>query len=188
MKKVLVLLLLALALLSLVDAFKKGDKGRSKVQEEEKTKPVSRTRDVEIKTLKKPKTCTRKAQPGNTVAVHYEGTFAEDGRMFDSSRARGDPFWFQLGRMQVIQGWEKGMLGMCIGETRELIVPSNWGYGDQGHPPVIPPGATLKFVIELLDISDAPPPPRDPPPPQREFDAEAILKQMEAAQDTKEEL
>merc|ERR1712116_51150 len=68
-----------------------------------------------------------------------------------------DPFSFQLGAGQVIKGWDQGLTDMCIGEKRTLTIPPQLGYGDQGAGNVIPPGATLKFDVELVGINEAPP-------------------------------
>merc|ERR1711982_20253 len=83
-------------------------------------------------------------------SMHYTGTL-EDGTKFDSSVDRNEPFRFQIGVGQVIKGWEEGVLGMCVGEKRKLIVPPELGYGDQGAGDIIPGGATLYFDIELLE-------------------------------------
>ena len=91
------------------------------------------------------------ARAGNTVSVHYVGTLT-DGKKFDSSRDRGSPFTFKLGAGQVIKGWDQGVAGMRVGAMRKLTVPPDLAYGDQGFPPVIPPGSTLVFEVELLDV------------------------------------
>jgi len=75
-----------------------------------------------------------------------------DGTKFDSSLDRGTPFEFLLGRGQVIQGWDEGVGTMKVGGKRELIIPADLGYGDRGAGNVIPPGATLKFEVELLGL------------------------------------
>ena len=91
------------------------------------------------------------ATHGKTVSVHYTGTL-EDGSKFDSSLDRGQPFDFHLGAGQVIQGWERGLLGMKVGGQRKLTIPPDLGYGARGFPPVIPPNSTLVFTVQLLDV------------------------------------
>jgi FKBP-type peptidyl-prolyl cis-trans isomerase len=91
------------------------------------------------------------AKAGTSVSVHYVGTLT-DGKKFDSSRDRGQPFNFKLGAGQVIKGWDQGVAGMRVGAMRRLTVPPQLAYGDRGFPPVIPPGSTLVFEVELLDV------------------------------------
>ncbi len=95
------------------------------------------------------------ATRGNQVAVHYTGWLYNDGQQgakFDSSRDRNDPFIFALGAGMVIQGWDEGVQGMKIGGQRSLIIPPGLGYGARGAGGVIPPNATLKFDVELLNV------------------------------------
>jgi FKBP-type peptidyl-prolyl cis-trans isomerase FkpA len=92
------------------------------------------------------------AKAGQSVSVHYTGMFP-DGRKFDSSVDRGDPFVFNLGAGQVIQGWDVGVQGMKVGGKRKLTVPPHMGYGARGAGGVIPPNATLVFEVELLGVS-----------------------------------
>lgn len=91
------------------------------------------------------------AKDGNTVKVHYRGTFM-DGKEFDSSHSRNQPFEFKLGAKQVIEGWDIGVRGMKVGGKRILVVPPRMAYGDKGAGGVIPPNTPLKFEVELLEI------------------------------------
>jgi len=89
---------------------------------------------------------------GDSLTVHYTGML-EDGTKFDSSVDRGTPFNFILGIGQVIEGWEKGMEGMKVGEKRKLTIQPEYAYGERGIPGAIPPNATLIFEVELLEIN-----------------------------------
>jgi FKBP-type peptidyl-prolyl cis-trans isomerase len=91
----------------------------------------------------------RAPQAGQRVSVHYTG-WLTDGTKFDSSRDRGQPFEFVLGRGQVIAGWDQGVARMTIGEKARLTIPPDLGYGERGAGGVIPPNATLIFEVEVL--------------------------------------
>ena len=106
---------------------------------------------LKVEYISKPDTCDKVARNGDMLSMHYVGTL-ESGAKFDSSYDRSEPFKFQIGVGQVIKGWEEGVLGMCVGEKRKLIVPPALGYGDQGAGDIIPGGATLYFEVELIEI------------------------------------
>lgn len=93
----------------------------------------------------------REVKSGDTVVIHYTG-WLDDGEKFDSSVDRGVPFETKIGVGRVIEGWDKGVVGMKIGGKRKLTIPSEMGYGEHGAGMVIPPFATLLFDVELLDI------------------------------------
>jgi len=88
---------------------------------------------------------------GDTIVVHYTGTLA-DGKKFDSSLDRGQPFTTQIGVGQVIPGWDQGLPGMKVGGLRRLLIPSELGYGSRGAGSSIPPDSDLIFEIQLLEI------------------------------------
>jgi FKBP-type peptidyl-prolyl cis-trans isomerase FkpA len=98
------------------------------------------------------------ASTGQRVKVHYTGWLYDPtanqsrGKKFDSSKDRGDPFSFGLGRGEVIRGWDEGVQGMKVGGTRVLTIPAEMGYGARGAGGVIPPNATLVFEVELLGV------------------------------------
>jgi len=92
------------------------------------------------------------ATAGQTAVVHYVGISASTGEEFDASWNRGDTFSFPLGAGYVIQGWDRGVVGMKIGGRRRLVIPSHLGYGEQGAGGVIAPGETLIFVVDLISL------------------------------------
>ena len=87
------------------------------------------------------------------IQVHYTGKL-QDGTKFDSSFDRGEPFSFQIGLRQVIEGWEIGLMGMKVGGKRTLIIPSELAYGERGAGDLIPPNATLTFDVEIVAVQD----------------------------------
>jgi len=95
---------------------------------------------------------------GQIAVVQYTGWLYEagatdhKGKQFDSSRNGGQPFRFPVGTGQVIKGWDQGVVGMKVGESRRLIIPPDLAYGDNGAGGVIPPGATLVFDVDLVAI------------------------------------
>jgi len=89
---------------------------------------------------------------GKSVTVHYTG-WLEDGKKFDSSVDRGQPFVFRIGAGEVIPGWDEGVMSMRVGGKRKLFIPAQLGYGAAGAPGAIPPNANLIFEVELLDVA-----------------------------------
>ncbi|XP_047445548.1 peptidyl-prolyl cis-trans isomerase Fkbp12-like [Mugil cephalus] len=88
-------------------------------------------------------------QKGRTVTVHYVGTLT-NGKKFDSSRDRGEPFTFKLGAGEVIRGWDEGVAQMSLGQVAKLTCSPDFAYGSRGYPPIIPANSTLIFEVELL--------------------------------------
>lgn len=85
------------------------------------------------------------------ITVHYTG-WLTNGKKFDSSVDRGEPFTFTLGVGQVIQGWDQGFAGMKVGGKRKLTIPPHMGYGARGAGGAIPPNSTLVFEVELISV------------------------------------
>lgn len=92
------------------------------------------------------------AVKGKSVSVHYVGVAWSNGKQFDASWDRNDPFDFRLGAGQVISGWDNGVAGMKVGGRRRLTIPPAMGYGAQGAGGVIKGGETLVFVVDLLNV------------------------------------
>jgi FKBP-type peptidyl-prolyl cis-trans isomerase len=92
------------------------------------------------------------AKQGDTVKVQYVGALYNNGKEFDASWDRNQPFEFPLGGGQVIKGWDEGVEGMKVGGRRVLVIPPDLGYGAQGSPPTIPANSTLVFVVDLEDV------------------------------------
>ena len=109
---------------------------------------------LKYKVTKEPAEGAAMPQPGQTVKAHYTGWLDDFDsiRKFDSSRDRGRPFTFQVGKGQVIRGWDESFSSMKVGERRQIVIPPRLGYGDRGAGGVIPGGATLYFDVELLNI------------------------------------
>jgi peptidylprolyl isomerase len=90
------------------------------------------------------------AKAGESVTVNYVGALYSNGKVFDASWLRKEPFTFTLGQGQVIKGWDQGVAGMHVGGRRELIIPAELAYGKAGSPPKIPPNSPLIFIVDLL--------------------------------------
>ena len=133
----------------------KPPKPQKKVPTTNKTKPKVEVpkgpppKKLVIKDLEAGKGPAAKA--GDEVTVHYVGVLYKNGKQFDASWDRGEPFTFELGSGGVIAGWEKGIEGMKVGGRRELIIPPELAYGSEGGG-TIPPNSTLIFVVDLLAI------------------------------------
>ena len=128
----------------------------------------SKVTKLQIGVKKRVEDCEMKSRKGDKLSMHYTGTLHSDGSQFDSSYDRGDPLSFTLGAGQVIKGWDQGetflqgevranfttsgLLAMCVGEKRKLVIPADLGYGDTGAGDKIPGGATLVFEVELVNI------------------------------------
>lgn len=106
---------------------------------------------LQIGVKRRVENCQSRSRKGDVLHMHYRGTL-EDGTEFDSSYNRGDPLTFTLGSGQVIRGWDQGLLAMCVGEKRKLVIPPELAYGSRGAPPTIPGDATLTFEVELVKI------------------------------------
>ena len=157
----LTLLVLACAALVAAGCGDDSEKPASSSTPEAASTPAATKPDVVVPKGKAPKTLVIKdlkkgtgatAEPGKQVSVQYVGVSAANGRQFDASWDRGEPFQFQLGAGSVIPGWDKGVAGMKVGGRRQLVIPPDLAYGPQGSPPTIGPNETLVFVIDLLGV------------------------------------
>ena len=124
--------------------------------------PLSQKPTITVPTTPPPTTLQTKdlvtgtgktAQAGSTITVNYVGVLYQNGKEFDSSWKRNQPFTTQLATGKVIDGWVKGIAGMKVGGRRELIIPPAQAYGKAGSPPTIPPNSTLIFDVDLLSVS-----------------------------------
>jgi len=106
---------------------------------------------LQIGVKKRVEDCEQRSKKGDSLQMHYTGTL-QDGTEFDSSIPRGEPLTFTLGMGQVIKGWDQGLLNMCVGEKRKLVIPPALGYGSSGAPPKIPGDSVLIFEVELVKI------------------------------------
>ncbi len=130
----------------LMHAVREPVQGQDKKQEEKVTTTPSGLKYIDTKAG-----TGAEAKKGSTVEVHYTG-WLKDGKKFDSSKDRGQPFSFRLGAGQVIKGWDEGVEKMKVGGVRKLIIPPELGYGKRGAGNVIPPDAELTFEVELLGV------------------------------------
>jgi len=110
-----------------------------------------KTKKLQIGIKKRVDNCKMRSKKGDLLSMHYSGKL-EDGTEFDSSYSRNQPLTFTLGSGQVIKGWDQGLIGMCEGEKRKLVIPPELGYGTSGAPPKIPGNAVLVFEVELTKI------------------------------------
>lgn len=113
--------------------------------------------NLRIGVTHRPKQCAAKSRKGDFISIHYNGTLFTNGKVFDSSILREQPFVFQLDKHSMHAGFEKGLLNMCVGEKRKLVVPSDMAYGEVGgfgseSANKIKPNATLVYKVELLEI------------------------------------
>ncbi len=121
----------------------------------EKINIAPRPSGLYILPLSSGKANAKAATPGKKAKVHYTG-YLLDGTKFDSSVDRGEPFQFQVGKGQVIPGWDEGVSTMKVGDKVRLVIPSYLAYGPRGASNVIPPYAPLVFEVELLDVLEMP--------------------------------
>ncbi|KAF9996637.1 Peptidyl-prolyl cis-trans isomerase fkbp13, chloroplastic [Entomortierella chlamydospora] len=109
--------------------------------------------ELVIDTISKPEGCKTVSKAGDKLSMHYTGTLHKTGAKFDSSLDRGRTFDFTLGIGQVIKGWDQGLVDMCVGEKRKLIIPASLGYGSRSMGAAIPANSALVFDVELVRIN-----------------------------------
>jgi FKBP-type peptidyl-prolyl cis-trans isomerase len=142
--------LAAVAVVAVLLAQAAGPRGEAGDKKEEKVI----TTDTGLKYVELKEGDGAKAKKGDIAVVHYTG-WLKDGKKFDSSKDRDEPFEFPLGAGRVIKGWDQGVVGMRVGGKRKLIIPPELGYGARGAGKVIPPNAELTFEVELLKLKSA---------------------------------
>jgi len=151
MKKIIPIIIVLLAIILSFYLLNEILKPEEMIEKTEETESEETVKDLAIEILEEG--TGGEAQNGDSLKVHYTGML-EDGTKFDSSLDRGDPFVFTLGVGQVIKGWDLGLLGAKVGDKRRLTIPADLGYGETGAAEgKIPPGATLIFEIEILEIN-----------------------------------
>ena len=126
--------------------------------------PIRLDNNLVVTIVERPEVCTRRAKKSDVVTVDYTGRFNDsNGEIFETNKAKGDEYKynFQLGRGRVIEGYELGAPGICVGETRTFLTPPELAYGSRGSGK-IPPNATLHFTVTCTSIRDGelPPPPK----------------------------
>ena len=160
----LILLALACAALAVAGCGSDSGSGSEKPassEPEPASTPIATKPEITVPKGKAPKKLVVKdikkgtgetAVAGKQVSVQYVGISFLNGRQFDASWDRGEPFSFQLGSGSVIPGWDQGVEGMKVGGRRQLVIPPDLAYGPQGSPPTIGPNETLVFVIDLVGV------------------------------------
>jgi FKBP-type peptidyl-prolyl cis-trans isomerase len=147
---ILVIAILAIGVYFFNQNTKNQETNMNQQNQEEQNNQTQTTEEMKIEIIKEGE--GEEVKSGDQITVNYVGML-EDGTIFDSSIERGQPFPFTIGIGGVIQGWEIGVIGMKVGETRKLTIPSQLAYGERGVSGVIPPNSTLIFEINLLKIN-----------------------------------
>eukprot|EP00425_Heterocapsa_triquetra_P027885 CAMPEP_0195107886 /NCGR_PEP_ID=MMETSP0448-20130528/82687_1 /TAXON_ID=66468 /ORGANISM="Heterocapsa triquestra, Strain CCMP 448" /LENGTH=163 /DNA_ID=CAMNT_0040144371 /DNA_START=1 /DNA_END=492 /DNA_ORIENTATION=- len=115
-------------------------------------------KDIDVVVHKKPTTCGLKAGKDDILHLHYSGYLKSSGKQFESTRENSEPYVFKLGtcnekgKPECLKGFQQGVTGMCAGEKRKVTVPANLAYGTKGRAPDIPPGDTIIYHLEMVDI------------------------------------